>query len=511
MRKQSLIKGTLILGLAGIFAKFLGIFFRWPLIMLIGDKGIGYYQMSYPLYTFFVAAASGIPLAISKLVAERNAAMDRAGIIQVLNSALLLMIILGGGFSAVLIIFSRQLIQFFNWDAKAYYSLMGISMAPIIISIMNSFRGFFQGLQNMMPTAVSQIIEQIGRVCIGVGLAYLFLPRGIEVSAGGAAFGAAAGGFMAGIYLIYKYIRVRKEFIVRRYTKNTDIMYRLLRIAIPMSLGATVSSIMGLIDVLLVPRKLLEAGISQDEVIALFGQLTGKAGTLVSVPLTLSMALCMSLVPIIAESHFLGRTIDVHSKVDTAIRISTVVAFPCTLGLYFMARPILQLIFPGQSDGYLILQVLSLSVPFIILTQASTYILQGVGEDIRPVINLGLACIVKVIITYILVPIPYINIYGAALSSLGAYIVAASLNMHLLKKTFNVKINYYEIVIKPAFAAVLMIIAVVFIYLNVYNYTVSVRISSLLAIAAGALIYVLLIVGFGTFKYSYIKKRFLKR
>lgn len=511
MRKQSLIKGTLILGLAGIFAKFLGIFFRWPLIMLIGDKGIGYYQMSYPLYTFYVAVASGIPLAISKLVSEKNAAGDRAGVIKVLNSALLLMLILGGGFSTVLIIFSRQLIQFFNWDTKAYYSMMGISLAPIIISIMNSFRGFFQGMQNMLPTAVSQIIEQIGRVFIGVGLAYLLLPRGIEVAAGGAAFGAAAGGVLAGIYLIYKYFRVRSEFVVRRYAKDASILSRVLRIAIPMSLGATVGSIMGLIDSLLVPRKLLEAGISSDEVIALFGQLTGKAFVLVSVPLTLSMALCMSLVPIIAESHFLGRTIDVHSKVDTAIRISTVVAFPCTLGLYFMARPILHLIFPGHADGYLILKVLSLSLPFIIWTQATTYILQGVGEDIKPVINLGLACIVKVIITYMLVPIPYINIYGAAISSLGAYIVATILNMRLLKKTFNVRINYYEIMIKPAFAAILMIIAVVFIYLNVYNYTVSNTIASILAIGAGAIIYGILIVIFGTFKYSYIKKRFLRR
>lgn len=511
MKKQSLVKGTIILGAAGILAKFLGIFFRLPLIMKIGDEGIGYYQMSYPLYTFFVAVASGVPMAISKLVSEKNAAGDRSGIIDVLKSAIFFMLIIGGGFSAVLLIFSSQLVEFFRWDPKAYYSLLGISLAPIIISIMSCFRGFFQGMQNMVPTAVSQVIEQMGRVIVGVGLAYLLFPMGVEYAAGGAAFGAAAGGFLGGIYLLYKYLRAKKEFSFRRKGKNYAVLTRLIRIAVPMSLGATVSSIMSLIDSLLVPGKLVEAGFSMAEATALFGQLTGKAFVLIGVPLTLSMALCNSVVPIISESHFLGRTSEVQNKVDASMRISTVIAFPCTLGLCFMARPILQLIFPRHADGYAILQALSLSLPFIIITQATTYMLQSSGEEMKPVINLGLACIVKVIITYMLVPIPDINIYGAAISSLGAYLVAAILNIRLLKKTFNYNLKFYEIMIKPAFAAILMIIAVVFIYMNVYNYTVSNGISCLLSIFAGVVLYGILILIFGTFKYSYIKKRFLRR
>lgn len=511
MKKQSLIKGTLILGIAGIIAKFLGVFFRWPLIMLIGDEGIGYYQMSYPLYTFFIAAASGVPMAVSKLVSEKNATGDKNGSLDVLKSAITFMTIIGGGFSAILLIFSKQLVIFFGWDPKSYYSLMGISLAPIIISIMSCFRGFFQGMQNMIPTAVSQIIEQIGRVLIGVGLAYILFPKGIEYSAGGAAFGAAAGGFLGGIYLIYKYLKVKKEFKFRIKEKDYNILTNLIKIAVPMSLGATVSSIMSVIDSLLVPRKLIEAGFSMEQATALFGQLTGKAFVLIGVPLTLSMSLCTSLVPIIAESHFLGRSKEVKNKVDTAIRISTVIAFPCMLGLCFLARPILQLIFPGHADGYNILQALSLSLPFIIITQATTYMLQGAGEEIKPIINLGIACIIKIIITYILVPIPYINIYGSAISSLGAYLIAAVLNIKLLKKTFNYNIKYYDIMIKPAFASILMIITVVFIYMNVYNYTVSNAISCIVSILAGVILYSFLIIIFGTFKYSYIKEKLLKR
>jgi stage V sporulation protein B len=510
MRKQSLLKGTLILGIAGILAKSMGIFFRQPLVMLMGDKGIGYYQMSYPLYTFFIAVASGIPIAVSKMVAERNAAGDRAGSVQVLRNALLLMIILGGGFSTFLLIFSRQLLQLFKWHENSYYALVAISLAPIIVSVLNSIRGFFQGVQNMYPTAVSQVIEQLGRVCIGVGLAYILMPKGIQYAAGGAAFGATAGAFLASIYIISKYLRVRHEFTAVKVKSDGNILGKLLHLAIPVSLGAATSSIMGLLDSLLVPSRLLETGLNSVQVATLFGQLTGKAMVLVSVPLTLSMALSTSIVPTISDANALGKRQEVINKVNTAIRISWVIALPCFLGLYFMAMPILGLIFPGHSEGYKILQVLCLTIPFIITSQTSTSMLQAIGKIYGPVINLGLGCLIKVIITYSLVAMPEINIYGAAIGSIAGYMIASILNIRLLKKTLKIKLSYYDILIKPAFAAILMIIAVVFTYIYVYNITVSNGVSCLVSIAVGGTLYGLLIIVFGVFKYSYIKNRFFR-
>lgn len=200
MKKQSLIKGSLILGVAGILTRFLGLFFRWPLIMLIGDEGVGYYQLSYPLYMFFVAMASGVPIAMSKLISERNAVGDIRGTFEIVKESTMLMLILGTGTSSILFLFAKPIISILKWRTEAYYSLIGISFAPVIISIMTIFRGFFQGLQNMTPSAISQILEQIGRVIFGVGLAIVLLPKGIEYSAGGAAFGAAAGGLI-GVYI----------------------------------------------------------------------------------------------------------------------------------------------------------------------------------------------------------------------------------------------------------------------------------------------------------------------
>ncbi|MFL0195144.1 oligosaccharide flippase family protein [Clostridium sp. WILCCON 0269] len=511
MKKQSLIKGTIILGAAGIIAKFLGLFFRWPLQMLIGDEGVGYYQMSFPLYMFFIAVASGIPVAVSKMVSERNATGDYEGVIQVLRKSVLLMFVLGTGFTAILLIFSNPIIHFLKWDKKSYYSLVAIAFAPMFISIMSAFRGFFQGLQNMNYTAISQIIEQIGRILVGVGLAYLLLPKGIEYSAGGAALGAAAGGIFGGVYLIIKYIYVRRQISVFKVSDNKDILTKLLYIAVPVSLGAAVSSIMSLIDSALVPQKLLEAGFTYRDAAILYGQLTGKAFILINVPLTLSAALCASLMPIIAESHVLNKKADVINKVDLSFRLSTVIGFPSVLGLYTLAYPILNLIFPGQSAGFEILQYSAICIPFIILVQTSTAILQGVGYYIRPVLNLGVGCVVKIIITLFMVPVPSVNIYGAIIGSIAGYAITCILNIIFLSRNLRININYFQTMVKPAFASLFMIVSVVIIYCYVYNYTMSSRIACFLAIISGLIIYIPLIVVFRIFKYSYIKSRFLKR
>lgn len=511
MRKQSLIKGTFILGLAGIFTRFLGIFFRWPLIMLIGDEGIGYYQMSYPLYMFFIAIASGMPVAISKMVSERNATGDTEAAALVLKKALILMFIMGGSFTGFILLFSHQIISALNWDKKSYYSLIAIAGAPLCISIVSALRGYFQGFQNMIPTAISQILEQCGRVIVGVGLAYLLISKGIEYSAGGAAFGASFGAIVAGVYLTIKYLKTQKKVKLHSTHKESNIMFKLLYIAIPISIGAAVSSVMSLLDSIIVPQKLLLAGLTYKEATVLYGQLTGKAFVLINVPLTLSIALCSSLVPIISEAYILNKKSQVINKIQLAMRVSMVIGIPSFCGLFFMSRPILNLIFPGNGGGDNILRYLSISIPFITLTQTSTAILQGIGKYTLPVRNILVACIVKVIITLILVPIPSINVYGAVIGTITGYVLVALLNLWNVKSELGIKINIYDIIIKPAYASVIMTIVVVFIYLNVYNSTMSSSIACFSAVFIGIIIYSILVLSFGIFSYSQIKNKIRKK
>lgn len=510
MKKQSLIKASLVLGITGIVARFLGLFFRWPLIMLIGDEGVGYYQMSYPLYMFFVAMASGVPVAISKMISEKKAKGDIEGIFVILKESTILMMFLGIGTTLILFIFAKPIINFVQWDMKSYYSLLGISFAPFVISIMTIYRGFFQGLQNMTPSGISQILEQIGRVIIGVGLAILFLPKGIEYAAGGAAFGAAAGGVIGASYLYEKYKKVRKEMWNRKVKSNPEVLSSILRIALPISIGTTVGTIMSLIDSILVPQKLLQAGLSSEGATILYAQLTGKANVITNIPLTLSMALSTSLIPIIAEKYIMNRRGEVESKVQLSMKMSMLIAMPCTLGLFFLAGPIMKVIFPGKYDGILILKYLSLSVPFIIITQTTTSIMQGIGHYIRPIINLFIGCIVKVVLTFILVPMPGINIYGAVVASISAYLVATILNIISLKGKLKLKLKVYQTFIKPSLAAIIMIIGVLFSYILLFNKTGSNTSSCLLAIFLGIIIYGILILILRIFSIDEIKNRIIK-
>ncbi|MBE6048730.1 MAG: polysaccharide biosynthesis protein [Clostridium sp.] len=510
MKKQSLIKGSLILGVSGILTRFLGLFFRWPLIMLIGDEGVGYYQMSYPLYMFFVAMASGIPVAMSKMVSEKNAKGDIEGSFEVTKEASMLMLIIGTGTSVILFMFATQIVKFLQWDYRAYYSLIGISFAPAIISMMTVFRGFFQGLQNMTPSAISQILEQIGRVVVGVGLAIILLPKGIEYSAGGAAFGASAGGLIGGLYLAFKYHKVKKELGIKKIKTNPAILNKILLIAVPISIGTTVGTIMSLIDSILVPQKLLSAGFTNQQSTILYAQLTGKAAVIVNIPLTLSMALCTSLIPIIAESYILKRKKEVDAKINLSIKLSAVIAMPCFLGLFFMAEPIMKFIFPGRFEGVEILKYLSISVPFIIVTQTTTSILQSVGSYITPVINLLIGCVVKVILTVILVPISSINIYGAVMASIGAYIVTTVLNIVSMKIKVKIKLNFYENFIKPSLGSAFMMWSVVIIYGNLYKGTGSNSLSCLVSISIGAIIYLISIFALKIFNIDELKNRFRK-
>lgn len=507
MKKQSLIKASLILGVSGILTRFLGLFFRWPLIMLIGDEGIGYYQMSYPLYMFYIALASGIPVAISKIISERNAVNDIKGIFEVMKESFILMVIIGAGVTVFLFFFAKPIIYYLKWDEKSYYSLIAISFAPVIISCMTILRGFFQGFQNMTPSAISQIIEQIGRVLFGVGLAVILLPKGIEYSAGGAAFGATAGAVLGTSYLYSKYKKVKKDYGINKIKTNSDVLSMVLKIAIPISLGATVGTVMNLIDSVLVPQKLLQAGLTTTQATVLYAQLTGKASVIVNIPLTLSMAICTSLIPIIAENFILKKNNDLKNKIDMSMKMAIVIALPCTLGLFFLAEPVMKFIFPGRFEGFEILKYLSISIPFIIITQTTTSVLQGTGNYIKPVINLLIGCIVKTILTWTLIPIKSLNIYGAVIGTISAYIIASILNVITLKIMLKIKFDLYEIVIKPSYASIIMMVTVMLSYNVIYKYTVSNGISCLLSIFIGSIIYGILIILFKVFRIEEIKDR----
>lgn len=507
MKKQTLIRGTFILGVAGILARFLGLFFRIPMQLLIGDEGMGYYQMSYPLYLTFIAVSSGIPIAVSKIISEMSARNDNNGIFKVVRSSFYIMIPIALTFSAILILFSKNIINALHWDMKSYYAFIATALAPIFVIIMGILRGFFQGLHNMNPTAISQILEQIGRVVGGVGLAYLLISFGIEYAAGGAALGALIGAIIGLIYLIIKYKKVTKYMPKNKISREESrgLVGNILKNAIPFSFGSVIGTIMGLVDSILVPSQLLRAGFSTKQSAILYGQLTGKASTIAHVPLALSVAICTSIVPIIAEAYIRNRRLELKGKIESAIKLSSVISIPSAMGMYFLAFPIMNLIFRGDVGGYEILKYMSISLPFIVLTQCTTIVLQATNNFYAPVKNLAIGCIGKIILTYVLVPIPGINIYGAVIGSTVGYIITCILNFSLIRKHLEINLNLYKSTIKPLYASVFMSISVIMSYRYLYNFTKNNSISCIGTILLAIIVYSIFIFIFNVFSLEEIK------
>jgi stage V sporulation protein B len=494
MHKKNLIRGTLILGLAGIVAKFLGFFFRIPLIYMIGEEGIGLYQLTYPLYTFLLAIAAGVPIAVSKMISERIALNKRKEANNIFKVSLIMLGTFGLASSFLLLVFSKNIINAFDWSKDAYYSLIGISFAPLFTCLLSAYRGYFQGLQYMSLPASSQILEQITRVLVGVGLAYLLLQNGIAVAAGGASFGAAAGAAIGLLWLTHNYSKNKLVYPKEQQSRSlTEICFEMIRIAIPISLGQTIGSIMALIDSMMVPGLLKMSGYAEQTATMLYGQLTGKAMVLINVPLTLSIALAQSTVPVISEAHALNNRKRFEKNVKIAYKTAMILAMPCAAGLYTLARPILNLVFRGMGDGWELMQILSMASIFIIIAQTSTSILNGIGRTFLPIVAMILGCIVKVIISIIFIPIPEFNIRAAAYGTLLSYGIAALIDFILVIKCTRVYIDIREIFLQPMFCTLIMAFSVVLVYKNVFNLLSSNNKASLVSIAAGGFIYLVML------------------
>ncbi|SHJ80247.1 stage V sporulation protein B [Hathewaya proteolytica DSM 3090] len=516
MKKQTLIKGTLILGMAGVFARFLGLFFRIPMQILLGDEGMGYYQMSYPLYMTFIAVSSGIPIAVSKIISEMSVTNDICGMKRVVRGSFYIMIPIAAFFSIVLLIFAKSIILYLNWDMRSYYALIATAMAPIFVVIMGVYRGFFQGLHNMTPTAVSQILEQIGRVLGGVALAYIFIDRGLEYSAGGAALGALVGAVIGLLYLLIKFNKSVKIDLYEKdkpslSTKESKhIIKKILKNAVPFSFGSVIGTIMSLVDSIIVPSRLVLAGLTTRESAILYGQLTGKASTISNVPLALSMAVCTTIVPIIAEAYVKNNKAELKNKIETSIKMGCVISIPSAMGLFFLAFPVINLIFRGDAGGYEILKYMAISIPFIVMTQCTTTVLQATNNFYEPIKNLTVGCAVKIVLTYVLTSIPNINIYGAVIGSTVGYIVTCILNMRLIKKRLDLKVSIYKTTIKPMYAATFMSIAVILSYKYFIDTIKSYNIACIGAILVGIIVYGIFIFILDIVSLKQVKKRIMR-
>ncbi len=499
MAKKSFMQGAVILGIAGIIIKIMGAFFRIPLANLIGDKGMGYYQTAYPIYVLFLTlATAGIPIAISKMVSERVAVEHHYEAYRVFRVSFVLLFTIGICSSSILFFGADYIVNAIG-NPGAKYAMMAIAPALLFVPIMAAYRGYFQGMQNMKPTAVSQVVEQFFRVVVGLSLAYFLIQEGCEYAASGASFGATAGSItgLIAVMAIYFFRKNNlKEDIERSFRVNTEkgseILAKIFMIAVPVTIGAAIMPIMNTIDVGIVMRRLQETGWTEEAANGLYGQLTGMAGPLINFPQVLTQAIAMSLVPAIAAAYKQKDMNFLNYNVRLGIRTAIMIGLPCALGLMTLSEPIMRLLYPMQKASAVsaapCLFIMAFGVIFLSTVQTLTGVLQGLGKPLIPVMNLFVGAIVKVILTYTLTGIGSINVKGAAIGTVAAYIVASSLNILAVKKYTGVKFNIMLTYVKPVTSALVMSATVWMSYRILFGFFGN-AFSTIIAVLVGVVVY----------------------
>lgn len=459
-------KGATILAVAGIISKIFGAFFRIPLTNLIGAEGMSYYGVAYPVYSFFlILATAGIPVAISRMVSERIALGDYRNAHKTYKVSFLLMFVIGAVSFAVCFFFAGEIAtRMGNPGAKA--SLMAIAPALLLAPIVSSYRGYFQGQQNMMPTGLSQVAEQILRVVVGLVLAFALVKQSLELASAGATFGASIGLVASLLVLgvIYFMGRARRSELIRACNteeENTGSLIKtLLRISVPITIGSTIMPLMMIIDSMIIMNRLQATGWSYSESKTLYGLISGFCDPLIGFPGVFIDAICISLMPAVTAAFTLKLKDDLDRSIQSSFKLMMVVAFPCAMGLIVLAEPILTMLYPMQLESAIMavpnLQILSLSVITLSMMRVLSSALQGIGKMVLPVFNLFIGSIVKVTVSYALVGIPSLNINGAAIGSVSAYLVAGILNYLAVRKYAGTKINLAKSFVGPMVSTLIM-------------------------------------------------------
>ncbi|MBM7855279.1 stage V sporulation protein B [Desulfohalotomaculum tongense] len=499
MKKQSFIYGALVLLIASIFNRAVGFAYQIIVIRLIKPEGVGLFNMVYPVYVMvMVLSTMGIPLAISKLVAEEIASNNTRGAYRIFYICLILLILSGTLFTLGLFFAAPLLVKYYFPNPKVYYSFLALIPGIFIVSLCSAFRGFFQGLQQMTPTAVTQVIEQLVRVTAGLTIAYFLLPRGVEYAAIGISLGVVCGEITGFLTMLFIYLRSRPlapGFSGSFETLGTSLQ-RIFSLGIPVTLTRFVSTALMSIDAVLIPHRLQAGGLTLQQATALYGQFVGIAQTLLLTPGVITAALATALIPAVSDALAQNNIKLVQSRTSEAIRLTNIAAFPCIVLFLFIPEELCRLLFGYQEAGQS-LAIMALGGLFLYFSQTTTGILQGMGEAIRPFKNLVIASSFKIAGIYFLTANADLGIKGTSMAIVLYCVIMAGLNYIDLKKLTGFRMYFVVSVIKPFFSAVLMGITVWFVNNNMFAINNSPALSTLTSIFLGISVYVLSLIIMG--------------
>ncbi|MBQ7667904.1 MAG: polysaccharide biosynthesis protein [Clostridia bacterium] len=510
VKKQTFMKGIIILFISQMLIKLLGFVYRVAITNLdgFGDIGNSYFGAAFQVYTVILAISTvGIPSALAKLVAERVATGNLKGAHRVFKVALQLFTVVGIVFSVFMFVTAGWVSDVIK-NPGVKYSLWTLSPSVYFVAIAAVIRGYFQGYCDMKPQASSQVIDQVAKCLFTIALAVSFIGHTPEIMAAAATFGATVGTVVSFLYLLMYYNRHKKgiwqdirdakdkenEFKVES-TKR--IIKNIISLSIPIALGAVITSMAGMVNLLTVIPRLLDAGHSQEEAQALYGIISGKSDTILNLPLAINIAFATSLVPNISAALAVGNKEDASKKISFSVFCTILITLPAAVGLSVLSEPLIATIFPNAPAGGYYIRASAFAVIFMALAQTLNGSLQGMGKVYTPAIAIIIGAIIKYISNYILVY--NIGIMGAAYSTIICYFVAATISFCVLNSKIHLKLKITKVIIKPLLASLTMGIVAYYSYTYLLSLIHSRTISTLSAVGIAMVIYAFMLFALNTF------------
>ena len=468
---KSIAKSISVLSIAGIICKVIGVLFSIPLNM-ISPKVAMLFYLVYPTYTLLLTVSSaGLPVAISRMIAGYLARKQASNARKTFATALMLLFSIGAMFSLIMVLTNTALTNMVGVK-EASQGFYAISPCVMIVCILSAFRGYFQGHQNMVPTAVSQVIEQVGKVILSLPLAVIGLKRDVAHGAAGALLGITIAESIALVFMIIRYYR-RKEVEEKGNSdvtaaRRSDLIKTLTLISIPITISACISPLSQFIDSAMMIKRMLLAGLTQAEAEASYGIFTSIVIRLINIPTALALAISMSLVPAISACKSINDTEGIRKESHTGIRYAALIGFPCSVGMSVLAKEIVLFIYGNVSkftsaNLHLASELLTFSAMTVVLftgVQATSSILQGLRRQKIPMYTMIAGVAIKIVLNYFLIGTKGIDIHGGPYASIACYLTVLILNLIYVCKYAELKFDIVRWVVKPGLAAAAMGLAV---------------------------------------------------
>jgi stage V sporulation protein B len=415
MARQSFIKGTMILLIAGIINRILGFVPRIALPRIIGAEGIGLYQMGYPfLIVILTLINGGIPLAVAKLVAEADADGNYGKIRLILRVALSITVTLSVGFTILCVGFARFITENLFTDERVYYTFVAMSPIILIGGISSVYRGYFQGLHNMLPTALSQTSETLIRIVTVLTFSYMMLPYGVQYAAAGAMAGVVVGEIV-GLFVLLIQFRIDR---VNQVSKNRDVVTkgsqfrRLLAVSIPVTASRLVGSASYFLESILIIQSLAIAGIVTAVATAQYGVLQGMVIPILLLPTALTYSLSVSLIPSLSEAASNNDMLTVHKRMHQSLKLSLVAGAPFAVFMYVLAEPLCMIIYNNAEVGAMLKMMAPVAI-FIYIQGPLQAALQALDKPGKALRNTFIGACIKLTLISVLASNPSFGIRGA--------------------------------------------------------------------------------------------------